>query len=112
MCWVVVPAAVDESEHVASSRQVGRAVAQVVVSGAVSKPTKLTFERPTTVFQAVMEAGGVSEYGNLKRVHLIRVVNDKQLTQVLDLRPDISGKTTNALYVKDGDVIYVPQSAF
>ena len=87
-------------------------VAQVVVSGAVNRPAKLTFERPTTVFQAIMEAGGVNEYGTLKRVHLARVVNGEQLTQVLDLRPALAGKATQALYVKDGDVIYVPQSMF
>jgi protein involved in polysaccharide export with SLBB domain len=88
------------------------AIAEVVVSGSVSKPTKLKFDKPTTVFQAIMEAGGANEYGNLRKVHLIRVVNGEQLTQVLDLRPALSGKTTNALYVRDGDVIYVPQSIF
>ena len=87
-------------------------VAQVVVSGAVKKPAKLTFDRPTTVFQAIMEAGGVNEYGNLRKVHLIRVVNGAQLTQVLDLRPMMSGKAISALYVRDGDVIYVPQGMF
>jgi len=86
--------------------------AQVVVSGAVAKPAKLTFDRPTTVFQAIMEAGGASEYGSLRKVHLIRIVNGKQLTQVLDLRPALSGKATSALYVRDGDVIYVPPSVF
>ena len=88
------------------------AVAQVTVSGAVSKPAKLTFDRPTTVFQAIMEAGGPNEYGNLRKVHLVRVVNGEQLTQVLDLKPAVSGKTINALYVKDGDVIWVPQGVF
>jgi polysaccharide export outer membrane protein len=87
-------------------------IAQVVVSGAVKKPAKLTFDRPTTVFQAIMEAGGVNEYGNLRKVHLIRVVNGAQLTQELDLRPMMSGKATSALYVRDGDVIYVPQGMF
>jgi protein involved in polysaccharide export with SLBB domain len=86
--------------------------AQVVVSGAVAKPAKLTFDRPTTVFQAIMEAGGVNEYGNLRKVHLIRIVNGEQLTQVVDLKPALSGKSTSALYVRDGDVIYVPQGVF
>jgi protein involved in polysaccharide export with SLBB domain len=89
-----------------------RGTAEVVVSGNVKKPGKLTFDRPTTVFQAIMEAGGVGEYGNLKKVHLIRIVNGEQLTQVVDLKPALSGKSTSALYVKDGDVIYVPQSMF
>jgi polysaccharide export outer membrane protein len=87
-------------------------VTQVVVSGSVKRPAKLTFDRPTTVFQAIMEAGGVDEYGTLKKVHLIRVVNGEQLTQVLDLKGALQGKSTSVLYVKDGDVIYVPQGAF
>lgn len=87
-------------------------VTQVVVSGAVSKPGKLTFDRPTTVFQAIMEAGGATDYGTLKKVHLVRVVNGEQLTQFLDLRPTASGEKTSAFYVRDGDVIYVPQTVF
>lgn len=87
-------------------------VTQVVVSGAVAKPSKLSFDRPTTVFQALMEAGGVSEFGSLRRVHLIRITNGEQHTQILDLSPTMSGQTTRPYYVKDGDVIYIPQSAF
>jgi polysaccharide biosynthesis/export protein len=87
-------------------------IVQVVVSGAVSKPAKLTFDRPTTVFQAIMEAGGVNEYGSLRKVHLIRTIAGEQRTQVLDLRPALSGKTTSVLYVKDGDIVYVPQTPF
>ena len=87
-------------------------VVQVVVSGAVVKPTKLTFERPTTVFQAIMEAGGVSDFGSFKRVQLIRTVKGEQRTQLLDLRPALTGKSTAVVYVKDGDVIYVPQNFF
>src|SRR6476646_3912250 len=40
-------------------------VTTVVVSGAVNHPTKIAFERPTTVFQAIMEAGGPSAFGTL-----------------------------------------------
>lgn len=87
-------------------------IAQVVISGAVAKPTKLSFERPTTVFQAIMEAGGVNEYGSLRNVHLIRLVNGEQHTQILDLRSTLGGKTTRAYYVRDGDVIYVPRTVF
>jgi polysaccharide export outer membrane protein len=87
-------------------------VTQVVVSGAVGRGGKLSFDRPTTIFQAIMEAGGVSEYGSLKRVHLIRIVNGEQRTQVLDLRPTVTGQTTRPFYVRDGDVIYVPSSPF
>jgi len=86
--------------------------ANVVVSGYVSKPGKFSFDRPTTVFQAIMEAGGVNEYGNLGKVHLVRTVGGEQHTQVLDLKSAMSGKTTKVYYVKDGDVIYVAQRIF
>ena len=87
-------------------------VTQVVISGAVGRAGKLTFERPTTVFQAIMEAGGVSDFGTLRNVHLIRLVKGVQQTQILDLRPTISGKATRPYYVRDGDVIYVPRTVF
>jgi len=87
-------------------------VTQVVISGAIARPGKLTFERPTTVFQAIMEAGGVSEFGSLRNVHLVRLINGQQRTQVLDLRPVTSGQPTKPYYVRDGDVVYVPRSIF
>src|SRR6266481_4613132 len=36
--------------------------ATVIVSGFANKPSAYTFDRPTTVYQAVMQAGGVSDY--------------------------------------------------
>lgn len=86
--------------------------ATVVVSGAVPKPGRVAFERPTTVFQAIMESGGVTEFGSLRNVRLIRTISGVQQTQIMDLRPIVGGVPTKAFYVRDGDVIYVPQSAF
>jgi len=85
---------------------------QVVISGAVVKPTKIAFEKPTTVFEAIMEAGGANAYGNLKNVRLIRTVNGVQQSQSLDLAPMLKVAATKPFYVRDGDVIYVPQSLF
>ena len=87
-------------------------VTQVTVSGAVGRPGKLVFERPTTVFQAIMEAGGISEFGTLRNVHLVRLVNGLQKTEILDLRPVTSGQTTKPYYVRDGDVIVVQKTLF
>ena len=85
---------------------------QVVVSGSVQKPQTLQFDRPTTVLQAIMAAGGVNEYGTLKKVRLIRTINGQQQGQVLDLSPGLKRETSQAIYVKDGDVIFVSQSLF
>src|SRR5438094_3930644 len=87
-------------------------ITTVTVSGAVAKPAKFTFERPTTVFQAIMEAGGPNAYGNLGRVRLHRIVNGVQRSQVFDLHGMLNGEDTRPFYVRDGDVIYVPQSTF
>jgi polysaccharide export outer membrane protein len=86
--------------------------ANVVVSGFVNKPGKLSLDRPTTVFQAIMEAGGVSQYGSLSNVRLIRTAGGEQQSETLDLRGALKGETSRVHYVKDGDVIYVPQKLF
>jgi polysaccharide export outer membrane protein len=85
-------------------------VTTVTVSGAVNKPGRISFERPTTVLQAIMEAGGPSEFGTLRRVRLMRVVNGIYKSQVMDLH-DLT-KEVRPFYVRDNDVIYVPQSTF
>src|SRR5438874_5125275 len=84
----------------------------VVVSGAVNKRGKIAFERPTTVFQAIMEAGGPSEFGTLKHVRLVRTVNGVQKSQVMNVQDTLVSQGTKPFYVRDGDVIYVPQTTF
>ncbi|MEP6937827.1 MAG: SLBB domain-containing protein, partial [Chthoniobacterales bacterium] len=85
--------------------------AHVTVSGAIAKPTTLTFDRPTTVLQAIMEAGGPNPYGNLKSVRLIRTSRGQHRSEVLNVDAAMKGLTT-PFYVRDGDIIYVPQSIF
>ena len=85
---------------------------QVTVSGAVTKPGKIEFDRPMTVFQAIMQAGGTTQYGSLKKVRLVRVANGEQQSQVMDLAGTLKGRNSQVVYVKDGDVIVVPESAF
>ena len=84
----------------------------VTVSGFANKPGKLSFDRPTTVFQAIMEAGGVSDYGSLRNIHLTRIINGEQRTETINLRPAIRGELTKPKYVQDGDVIYISRSLF
>ena len=85
---------------------------QVTVSGAVAKPGKIEFDRPITVFQAIMQAGGTTQYGTLKKVRVVRIANGEQQSQVINLTGTLKGQSSEVVYVKDGDVIFVPQSAF
>src|SRR5262249_2438738 len=86
--------------------------AMVTVSGFANKPGIYTFDRPTTVYQAIMEAGGVSDYGSASNIHLTRVINGKQLSESINLRPAIQGQPLTPEYVQDGDVIYIARSLF
>jgi polysaccharide export outer membrane protein len=87
-------------------------LATVIVSGFANRPGKLIFDRPTTIYQAIMEAGGVSDYGSLRNIHLTRIINGVQRTEAINLRPNIHGEPTNPKYVQDGDVIYISRSLF
>jgi len=86
--------------------------ATVVVSGFANSPGKVVFDRPTTVYQAIMQAGGVSDYGSLSNIHLTRIINGVQRTERLNLRPSIRGHPVEPEYVQDGDVIYISRSLF
>lgn len=86
--------------------------ATVTVSGFANKPGVYPFDRPTTVYQAIMEAGGVSDYGSASNVRLTRIVNGTQLTETINLRPAIHGQPLRPEYVQDGDVIYIARSWF
>ena len=87
-------------------------VTPVVIGGAVQKPGKYSFDRPTTILQAVMEAGGADQFGTLSKVSIVRLVNGQQRTQVLDLRPLLQGQPTRPVYVRAGDVVLVGESTF
>jgi polysaccharide export outer membrane protein len=84
----------------------------VIISGFANKPGKYAFDRPTTVFQAIMEAGGVSDYGSFRNIHLTRIINGIERTETISLRPNIRGQPTQPEYVQDGDVIYISRSLF
>jgi len=86
--------------------------ATVIVAGFANKPAAYPFDRPTTVYQAVMQAGGVSDYGSASNIHLTRIINGAQRSETVNLRPTIRGVSTKPTYVEDGDVIYIARSLF
>jgi polysaccharide biosynthesis/export protein len=87
-------------------------LATVIISGFANRPGPVQFDRPTTVYQAIMGAGGVSDYGSLSNIHLTRVINGVQQTERISLRSSIRGQPVQPKYVQDGDVIYIARSLF
>jgi hypothetical protein len=59
-----------------------------------------------------MQAGGVSDYGSASNIHLTRIINGVERTEIINLRPVIRGEPINPKYVQDGDVIYISRSLF
>jgi polysaccharide biosynthesis/export protein len=86
--------------------------ATVTVAGFANKPGAYPFDRPMTVYQAVMQAGGVSDYGSASNVHLTRIIDGVQRSETVNLRPAIHGEPVRPEYVQDGDVIYIARSLF
>lgn len=87
--------------------------ATAYVSGAVMKPGKVVIDRPMTVLEAIMEAGGFEPaFSNPRKVVLLRTTNGQQSSYKIDLSPALKGKPYAPLQVKPRDVIYVPQSFF
>lgn len=82
----------------------------VLVSGAVRSPGKINSERPLTVLEAVMEAGGFDDE-NAKTTAVVVMRNEdgriKRFT--LDLQEVLDGKNDQPFYLRPGDIIYVPK---
>ena len=84
----------------------------VILSGAVARPGKLILDEQTTALEAILQAGGATNIGNLKKVRILRIVNGKHYTQVIDLSPAMQGRPSSVFYVKYGDIIFVPERLF
>ncbi len=80
----------------------------VFVNGAVIRPGKVLSDRPLTVLDAIMEAGGF-EYSkaNLKAVRVIRTKPAGNFT--FNLKGVLNGDVPEPFYLKPQDIVYVPE---
>lgn len=82
----------------------------IYVTGAVMRPGKITPDRDMTAFEAIMEAGGFDRSkANTKAVAIIRRDGTTTKTFRLDLQSVMQGKPVVPFYLKDNDVVYVPE---
>jgi len=89
------------------------AEAAVYVAGAVTHPGKIPLERPMTVLEAVMEAGGYDPYrADLSNVLVLRVENGQQKNYRVNLKRLLKGEDEAPFYVKPFDVIQVATKTF
>ena len=88
------------------------AAAGVYVSGEVLRPGKIALDRPMTVLEAVMEAGGFTKFANPKQVVVVRKEGGRNQRYVLNLNDAFNGVESRPFYLRPFDVIYVRQSAW
>jgi len=88
-------------------------ISRVRVTGAVETPISFSYRQGMTVLDAVLEAGGVTEFAAPSRAKLFRQINKK--TQVFDI--DLGGILNQGELItnyplKPGDIITVPERFF
>lgn len=82
----------------------------VFLSGAVMRPGRMVFDRPTNLLEVITEAGGFSPQANLRKIRIIRLVNGEHQSQIVDMKPALSGKTAKPFYVRPNDIIHVGEN--
>jgi polysaccharide export outer membrane protein len=81
----------------------------VYISGAIRKPGKMVFDRPTNLLEVIAEAGGLTPQANTRSIRIIRVVNGEHRSQIIDLKPALSGAPARAFYVRPNDIIQIDE---
>jgi polysaccharide export outer membrane protein len=84
--------------------------AGVYITGAVLRPGKIPLERPMTVLDAIMEAGGVDHSrAKLSGVTVLRVENGQRVAHHINVKRALDGKDPSLFYLKPFDIVYVPE---
>jgi len=89
------------------------ALSQVKVTGQVKNPEAMPFHEGMTVLDAVLAAGGLTDFAAGNRARVVRTVDGKQLELKVRLDKLLnSGDMSQNLVLRPGDVILIPQSRF
>jgi polysaccharide export outer membrane protein len=89
------------------------AEASIYISGAVYRPGKIPLERPMTVLEAIMEAGGYDpNRAKLAQVTVLRLEEGKQKTYRFDLKRVLKGENESPFYLQPFDIVHVPNKTF
>lgn len=82
----------------------------IFVSGAVLRPGKLIVDRPVTVVEAIMEAGGFDRAkADLKKVTVLRQIDGKSMSYKVDVKATIDGANVRQFFLKPADIVVVPE---
>ena len=79
----------------------------VFVTGAVARPGRLSFDRPLTALQAVIDAGVEHSKANLKDVVVIRRQGGREERYHLNLRLELKGHGSEPFWLQPSDIVFV-----
>ena len=81
--------------------------AQVHLIGEVASPGTQVLNGSTTVLQALARAGGLREFADKRKIHILRVNGTRTETVPFDYRKALKGEI-EPVYLQPGDTIVVP----
>jgi len=89
-------------------------VQRITILGQVQRPGshELPAEKDLTILQVLGLAGGPTRIANLKKVLVKRVVDGREKVFKVDVNSMASGNQTMLFFVREDDVITVPESFF
>lgn len=82
---------------------------RVYVTGEVAHAGAMPLLPQMTILQALSSSGGFTQFANVKKIYMFRMVNGKQVNFPFNYKDVIHGKNTNEnVVLKPGDTIVVP----
>lgn len=88
-------------------------ISRVRVTGAVQQPVSLPYRQGMTVLDAVLEAGGLTEFASPNKARLYRRGDEESKVYPVDLGRILSrGDLGTNYYLMPGDIVSVPERLF
>jgi polysaccharide export outer membrane protein len=82
------------------------------VMGSVAAPGVRVMDRKVSVYEAVLESGGVTKDGNRNKVYVISYTKDGRLSRKLLSLSDMEAGKTEMVYLNPGDQVFVEGKGF
>ena len=85
---------------------------QVYVLGEVKNPGTYTWKEGYTALNAILDAGGLTEFAAANRARLVRGQDGNRKVETLKLGDVVEGQLEKNVPLKPGDLINIPESYF
>lgn len=82
------------------------------VMGNVATPGVRVMDRKVSVYEAILEAGGVTKEGDKKKIALVSYGKDGRLTRRVVSLADMEAGKTEMIYLSPGDQVFVTGKGF